>query len=120
MNEKVIPVNFRAGDLVFKEGDIADAVYLISNGIIEIVREREGQKIVLAELGSKQLFGEMALIDGKPRSAHAIAKTDIWCFKISKEEFEKRISGLDPAISAMFRMMVGIIRRQNEELLSRK
>lgn len=59
-------------DLVFEEGDTGDEIYLIYSGKVKIFRkDREGREIVLAMLGEKDYFGEMALLDDAPRSASA-------------------------------------------------
>src|SRR3972149_5317282 len=59
-----------AGATVFSEGDVPDRLYLILTGSVEVYKNLpNGQKAALATLGSGDFFGEMALIDGTPRSA---------------------------------------------------
>jgi CRP/FNR family transcriptional regulator, cyclic AMP receptor protein len=63
---------YRLGDVVFREGDIGDKLYLILDGKIRISREVAGMgEEALAVLGAGQAFGEMSLIDDFPRSADA-------------------------------------------------
>ena len=59
------------GDIVFREGDHADGAYLIKKGRISILSHVKEKEISLAELREKDIFGEMALVDGEPRSADA-------------------------------------------------
>src|SRR5437016_7213765 len=61
------------GTLLFREGDLGDAMYLIESGRVRIaITDDDEKEIVLAELAQGDFFGEMAIIDGKQRSAHAI------------------------------------------------
>src|SRR5947209_17100589 len=58
--------------ILFNSGDAGDAIYLIESGRVRIsVKDTEGKEIILAELAGGDFFGEMSLIDGKPRSADA-------------------------------------------------
>lgn len=64
--------SYRLGDVIFKEGEIGDKLYLILEGKIRISREVAGMgEEALAILGPGQAFGEMSLVDDFPRSADA-------------------------------------------------
>ncbi|MBM3566650.1 MAG: cyclic nucleotide-binding domain-containing protein, partial [Alphaproteobacteria bacterium] len=65
---------FAVGEMVFKEGDDATSAYLIQDGEVEIFRNAGGQETVLTTIGKGAIFGEMGLVDSKPRSAAARAK----------------------------------------------
>ena len=73
----------RAGEVIFKEGDEAHQLFVIKSG--EVIIQSGNRK--LAELSTNQIFGEMALIDDAPRSATAIAKTDVELVPISEKQF---------------------------------
>src|ERR1700674_5036361 len=63
---------WQLGQTLFRAGDAGDAMYLIESGKVQIsMRSSDGEELILAVLGSGDFFGEMALIDGKPRSANA-------------------------------------------------
>jgi CRP/FNR family transcriptional regulator, cyclic AMP receptor protein len=64
--------SFKAGDVIFREGDPATELLVVKSGTVEI---RLG-KHLLGTLGERSIFGEMALIDKGPRSATAAALTD--------------------------------------------
>ena len=69
-----VPVReFKAGDVIFKEGDAAEELFIIQSGEVEI---RLGNRR-LEKLSNYNFFGEMALIDSAPRSATAVAVTDV-------------------------------------------
>lgn len=75
--------DFGAGDVIFKEGDAAQELFVIQRGKVEI---RLGNH-VLATLADYDIFGEMALIDAAPRSATAVALTDVKLVPVGEKQF---------------------------------
>jgi len=71
------------GDTVFQEGELDTSVYVIEQGRVSVHREWEGRNYKLRELAPGDCFGEMALMDFKPRSATVIADTDCSLIQIS-------------------------------------
>ncbi len=75
--------SFKAGETIFRAGDRASELYVIAGGRVEIrIDDR-----VIATLGEHEIFGEMALIDNAPRSATAIATTDVSLVPIDEKQF---------------------------------
>jgi hypothetical protein len=74
--DKLEPLTFIAGERVIAEGDDGDAMYLISRGGGKVIKEVEGQELVLDQLGEGEFFGEMSLLVGGPRSASVFATSD--------------------------------------------
>ncbi len=82
--ESNVPVWYlKPGETIFKEGEPAKELYIIQSGKVEI---QVGNRL-LDTLEANDIFGEMALIDGAPRSATATAKTDVVLVPMSKKEF---------------------------------
>ena len=85
----------KSGEFVFKENDPGDGFYFIRSGKVRISKQviPEGKKApqehLLTVLTAGNLFGEMALVDGAPRSADAIAEDDSVVFYLSQSEYEK-------------------------------
>src|SRR3954467_13466794 len=78
----------KAGALLFRTGDEGDAMYLIEQGKVRIcVRTKDGHEVTLTELDRGDFFGEMALLDGKPRSADAQVAVDARLAVLSREHF---------------------------------
>ena len=73
----------RAGDVIFREGDKADELFVIKSGHVRI---QVGNR-TMADLTADNIFGEMALIDSEPRSATAVAITDVELVPISEKQF---------------------------------
>ena len=97
---------FYAGQKIFSEGDRGDRAYLIQSGSVDIVKN----EMPLATLNAGELFGEMALIDDKPRMATALAQTDVTVVIISRDSFNEKLSKADPFIRGLLNIFVRNIR----------
>ncbi len=80
---------FKAGEVIFKEGDAGTKYYMILRGEVRISKfiKNLGEE-ALTILKEGEYFGEMALIDNYPRSAHAIANTDASLVTIAKSDLD--------------------------------
>ena len=86
--------NVKSDTAIFRAGDAGDSLCLIESGRVRIsVTDEEGKRVILAELAGGDFFGEMALIDGKPRSADATAIEDARLAVLSREDFLSLRSG---------------------------
>ena len=74
---------FKAGDVVFREGDEAKELFVIKSGQVRIQISNR----TVTELGQDSIFGEMALIDSEPRSATVVAITDVELVPVSEKQF---------------------------------
>lgn len=73
------------GEEIFAEGEAGDALYLVLDGKVRVHRgDRQ-----IAELGERECFGEMAILDASPRSATVTAVKDTNLLKISREDFQE-------------------------------
>lgn len=80
---------FSAGEFIITEGATGDSMYVIIEGECDIlIKEGETEGHVVASLKKNQVFGEMSLLTGEPRSATVRAKTDMTCIEIKKEDVE--------------------------------
>lgn len=82
-------VSYAAGSVIFEQGAKADSFYLIFGGGVRIVRKVNGKEYQLARLVREDYFGEMALIEKRPRSATVIALTDTSLLVLSRADFER-------------------------------
>ena len=77
-----------AGTSLFRRGETGDSMYLIEEGRVRIsVKDADGHDTTLAEMGNGEFFGEMALLDGHPRSADATASADSRLAILPRAEF---------------------------------
>lgn len=107
---------FRAGDVIIREGAEADAAYLIESGRVAVYRTVDGREVALATLGEGDIFGEMALVDGRPRSASVRAAVYTVCIVITREGFQRLIAEGDPLMRALVARFVRVLREQNDRL----
>ena len=64
---------FESREVVFETGNLSDCAYLVEEGKFEVSRLHNGRKQVIGILKEKDIFGEMGIIDGQPRSATVTA-----------------------------------------------
>ncbi len=106
-----------AGASLFREGDVGDRAYLVQEGIIEIVRRRaDGTEVVLGEVGKGGIFGEMALVDDKPRMATARALTAATLLVVTRDQFKDKLDAADPFIRALLKIFVRNIRQISSQM----
>lgn len=84
---------FPKGTILFREGDQGDDMYIINTGKVKIFKEIGGVEKVLAVLGESDFFGEMSLLNKKPRSASAEIAEDAKILVINNSTFDTMIRG---------------------------
>jgi CRP/FNR family cyclic AMP-dependent transcriptional regulator len=100
------PTRFAAGDVIFSEGDKGDVMYVVRSGEVSI----EHQGHVMETLGGGGIFGEMALIDGSPRSATVRANTDCEVVSITEKTFLFLVHETPYFAIAVMRALAGRLR----------
>ena len=102
--------SFPPNAYIFNEGAQSSEVYLIRSGRVEISKKSKGEEILLKTLGPKEIFGEMALIDNKGRSASAKALIETECYVLTSAAFDDKLEGMDPFLRGIFRILSNTIR----------
>jgi CRP/FNR family transcriptional regulator, cyclic AMP receptor protein len=83
---------FRAGEVIFHRDDPGQVLYVIKDGKVKIsLTSSDGQEISLVVFGKGEYFGELALLDGFPRSADAIALERVECYTLQRSDFHNAI-----------------------------
>ena len=109
--------DYKKGQYIFREGGNPGEVYLILEGEVEITK----QDVTLAKLGKNSIFGEMALIDNKPRSASAMAMSEtVKCMALGVIEFNEKLEGMDPFMRGIIRVLVDTVRRMTQQSIEKK
>ncbi|REJ82043.1 MAG: FHA domain-containing protein [Acidobacteria bacterium] len=90
----------KAGEVIFRRGDEGREMFLIDRGEVEVVLEADerGEESVVATLGTRDFFGEMALLEGEPRTATVRARTDCRVLPVDGEMFNRLLQH-DPSIA---------------------
>jgi len=108
-----VPVReFKAGDVIFKQGDAAEELFIIQSGEVEI---RLGNRM-LEKLSNYNFFGEMALIDSAPRSATAVAVTDVKLVPVGEKQFLFLVSNTPYFALNVMRILARRLRTTNNTL----
>jgi len=97
---------FKAGDYFFREGDTADCAYIIESGRVSVYLRKEGIDGAVANLGPGDIFGEMAVIDGLPRSASVMAVEDCVVSTVSRKLLNERIADSDPIVRLLITLLL--------------
>src|SRR5258706_8164704 len=110
----------KSGDAIFRTGDSGDSLCLIESGRVRISMTDELDKqIILAELAEGDFFGEIALIDGQPRTADATATEDARVAVLSREDFLSFVHS-NPDVAMEMISAVSHRLRRTDDLLRRR
>lgn len=106
----------RAGETIFREFDEADACYVVDEGSVRITTTNavDGRELVFATLGPGEIFGEMALIDDKRRSANATADSDTEVIVLRRDEFRDGLQRHPARMEILLGFISDRLRRTDE------
>jgi CRP-like cAMP-binding protein len=99
------------GEIVARQGDVGDCMFVVQDGEVEIVLEEDGRENVLRSAGRNEVLGEMAIFEHKPRSATIRARGKARILTLDKRNFLRRINE-DPSLA--FRMIETMSHRVRE------
>ena len=108
----------KAGEIVYREGDPPDAVYVIQSGEIEVVRQANGMAVTLGRLGPGNIFGEMGVLRDKPRSTTTRARGPTRLVVLPKAEFLAAFGQGSPLALPLLRMLCERLNRADQGLLA--
>ncbi len=112
-------IDFKKGDTIFSEGDSGESLFIIVDGTVEIALDLESdskERAELREFSSGEYFGEMALIDDKPRSASAVAVTDVKMFCLDKNDFQAICVKYPKILNNLVKTMSFRLRTTNDQV----
>jgi CRP-like cAMP-binding protein len=102
---------YRNGEIILREGEVGDCIYVIQSGRVEVLHERNGKAVQMVVLGEGDTFGEIALLERGTRSATVRALGEVRVLTLDKRTILRRIHE-DPSL--VFRTMQGMARRIRE------
>jgi len=117
--EKVaLKKTFPKNTILFSEGDKTDSLYIICDGKVKVtINDNEGKELILSMLGPGEYFGEMALLDDKPRSASVMTKETTELLIISKNDFMNIFSS-NPIAFNLLKCLTNRLREANNKIES--
>jgi signal transduction histidine kinase len=109
---------YAANQEIFKEGDQGDGVYVVREGRVQI-SGLVGPEVrhVFSRIEPGEVFGEMAVLENKPRSASAVAAVETTVYFIARDEMLKLVSGSPPLALALLREISSRLREFNAQYI---
>jgi CRP/FNR family cyclic AMP-dependent transcriptional regulator len=118
MTRDLLRRQFRDGEAIFQQGDPGQMLYLVESGQVRIyVQDEEGQEISVTLCGPGDLFGELAVIDGLPRSASAVAMNSTVVYILSRDRFREHMRR-SPQLALNFMKMLSVRVRYSTQQVS--
>lgn len=108
MTEGALGRLYEDGEVVVRQGEVGDCLFVVQEGQVEVVAELDGKETLLRELGAGEMVGEMAIFDRIVRSATVRAKGPARLLTVDRKNFLRRVNE-DPSIA--FRIVETMSRR---------
>lgn len=108
--------DFPAGAVIFEEGDPGSRMYVIQAGGVHIVKRVGARELTLAHLGPGEAFGEMALLEGQPRSATAVVESAARILEIDEAAFADLVRRNGEIALRLLRRLSARLREANRQI----
>jgi CRP-like cAMP-binding protein len=107
---------YKNGEVIVRQGEVGDCMYVIQEGHVEVFQERNGEKTKLAELGRGDIFGEIALFESYIRSATVRALGQARVLTIDKKILFRRVHEDPSLVLRIIEKMAKRIRELSDEI----
>jgi CRP/FNR family transcriptional regulator, cyclic AMP receptor protein len=105
-------VRFPPGHVIARQGEIGTGFFIVTEGTVKVVRDGE----VLAHLGPGDFFGELSVLDGRPRNAMVTAESEATCLAIASWDFEATLLARPALTLAILRGVASRLREATDAL----
>ncbi len=116
--ELCVPRTFEVGQEIVSEGSTGLGLFVITSGRVEVVKGDGEDRVVLAELGTGDIIGEMALVDDQPRSATINTLEETSCLLITRSSFQSLVDQEPDIAWCIVPILATRIRALQEELIT--
>ncbi len=117
---KPIQLSFKSGDFIFREGDTCNGVFIIREGTVDIVREKDGILVCLATMGAGDVLGTMTLFSRDRRTASARVHSAVNVVHVDIETVEGSFKNLPIWVQAVLKDSVARLKAANDQLVEAK
>ena len=115
LRRSMAEINLGRGQVLFREGDSGDKLYVVTDGKIKLGRtSSDGRENLLAVLGPGEMFGELSLFDPGPRTATATAVTDVQIYALGHADLTTWVSERPAVALSLLKQISARLRRTNE------
>jgi CRP/FNR family cyclic AMP-dependent transcriptional regulator len=111
-------MHFAEGRILFREGDSPDRVFRLLSGTVDILRELDGDTILLGAVGAGQFIGEMGVVENRPRNATARAANEVEAEILTPTEFFDQIAHSPSAARELIRRLSQRLREADNRIVS--
>ena len=119
IHQKAIGHLYKNGEMIIKQGSSGDCLYVIQEGMVEVILEKEQGEVKIAELGKTEFFGEMGLFEKDVRSCTVRALGDAMVLTVDKKNFYKSIQDDASLAYRLLEKMSNRLREANLKIYSR-
>lgn len=106
---------YAEGDTVFKQGSVGRTAFIVQKGGVDILHQSpDGEEKLLGNIGQGGIFGEMALIDDRPRMATARCSEPTTVIVVTEQMFLHKLEHADPFIRGLMHIMADTIRSMSD------
>ncbi len=117
VSRRLKPVRYRQGEVIIREGDPGHDMYFIESGRAQVRRGDPSRPVVIAELRAGDLFGEMALLTGNPRSATVTALSDLELWSMAQADFDDLVTAYPNLALTLSRLLSERLRETDARFL---
>jgi CRP/FNR family cyclic AMP-dependent transcriptional regulator len=110
--------HFAEGQVLFREGDPADCVFRLLSGAVDVLRELDGDPILLGTVGAGQFIGEMGVVENRPRSATVRAASEVEVEILTPTEFLDQIASSPRAARELIQRLSQRLREADDRIVS--
>lgn len=105
------------GALIVRQGDLGDALFVVRAGMVKVtVIGEDGREVILGTLGATSHFGELALLDGRPRSAHVLAMEPTTLYVLRREDFRRQVEQMPRVAWALLEELSRRLREADQKI----
>src|SRR5499427_3044030 len=110
--------HYAEGQVLFREGDSADSVFRLLSGAVDILRELDGDPILLGTVGAGQFIGEMGVVENRPRNATARAANEVEVEILTPPEFLDQIAHSPSAARELIQRLSQRLREADDRIVN--
>ena len=108
---------YQPGEIIIQEGETSRDLFFLTEGVVEIsIKDKDGT-FILNEIEPPQIFGEISLLNGSPRTATAKAKTQVGIFILKHEIIKERLTKLPAWLKPLLSTLISRIRSRDKKIV---
>ncbi len=120
MSTRALGKTYRDGEIIIRQGEVGDCMYIVQEGQVEVVMSENGQEVRLALLGAGEVFGETALLAHEVRNATVRVVGGARVLSMDRKNFMRRIHE-DPSVAyRLVKTLSGRVHNMSEEVAQLK